>query len=283
MGLDWTRCVWAALVLGASGCAGGDTSSTSGGSFGGSFTAGASAGASAGATASASGNDDGFDSTEPLDTSGNDGVTGDPPAEETGALETGGGSGGPVTCGDGIANGGESCDGEDLGGQTCADFGFEEGTLVCDSECNILTDGCRICGDDMLAASELCDGTNLGGETCVSQGFGGGTLQCDPECDGFITTGCSPLPSCGDGVRNGGEQCDGADLGGATCQTLGFDTGSLGCNAGSCTHNTANCEFLDCGSQGDFCLFDPDNPQGTCCPPGVGGNLLGICALAICQ
>lgn len=193
-----------------------------------------------------------------------------------------GGSGGEALCGDGVMQGDESCDGKDLGVSTCADFGFTEGSLVCDGQCNILTDGCRTCGDGMLAASELCDGAELGGETCQTQGFGGGTLQCDAECTGFNTSACTPLPSCGDGVRNGGEACDGADLGGATCQSLGFDTGSLSCTP-VCTHNTAACEFLACGQQGDFCLFDPDNPQGTCCPPGVGGNVLGICALAVCQ
>lgn len=206
------------------------------------------------------------------------------PSGETGTPvgSTSGGSGGEALCGDGVLQGAESCDGEDFGATSCADFGFTEGALVCDGQCNILTDGCRTCGDGILAASELCDGADLGGETCQTQGFGGGTLQCDGECTGFNTSACTPLPSCGDGVRNGGEACDGGDLGGATCQSLGFDAGALGCTA-ACTHDTASCEFLGCGQQGDFCLFDPDDPQGTCCPPGVGGNVLGICALAVCQ
>lgn len=199
--------------------------------------------------------------------------------DETGSDD---GSGGPASCGDGVMQEGESCDGEDLGTSSCADFGFTEGVLVCDDQCNLLTDGCRSCGDGMLAASELCDGTNLGGETCQSQGYGGGTLQCDAECTGFNTASCTPLPTCGDGVRNGGEACDGADLGGSTCQSLGFDAGSLSCSA-ACTHVVTACEFLECGQQGQFCLFDENDPQGTCCPAGVGGNVLGICALAICQ
>ena len=33
----------------------------------------------------------------------------------------------------------------------------------------------------------------------------------------------------------------------------------------------------------DFCLFDENNPQSTCCPAGVGGNVLGLCALLVCQ
>ncbi|MBV1860986.1 MAG: hypothetical protein KUG77_21395, partial [Nannocystaceae bacterium] len=165
---------------------------------------------------------------------------------------------------------------------TCGDFGFAQGTLICDAQCNLVTDGCRSCGDGMLAASELCDGNSLGGETCQSQGFGGGTLLCDAECAGYDTSMCTPLASCGDGIRNGGEVCDGNDLGGASCTSVGFDMGALSCNA-SCTHNTSGCGFLNCGGQGDFCLFDENDPQGSCCDPGVGGNVLGICAFLVCQ
>lgn len=48
------------------------------------------------------------------------------------------------------------------------------------------------------------------------------------------------LPFCGDGVINvAGEQCDGADLGGASCSTLGFAGGSLLCV--SCVFNSSGC------------------------------------------
>lgn len=262
----WLVCGGLALLIG---CADGDTGRASS-PFG-----NPTATASATATATASASDGtGITETDPFETSGGaSDVTGDAEGSTAGA---------PASCGDGILQDGESCDSDDLGGMTCADFGFTEGNLVCDSECNLLTDGCRSCGDGMLAASELCDGTNVGAETCQSQGYGGGTLRCDIECDGFDTSQCTPLPTCGDGVRNGGEACDGNDLGGASCASVGFDQGTLACTA-ACTHNTSGCEFLDCGTQGSFCLFDESNPQGTCCPAGVGGNLLGICALAICQ
>lgn len=39
-------------------------------------------------------------------------------------------------CGDGIAHGAEVCDGNDLKGQTCQDFGFSEGTLACNLTCD---------------------------------------------------------------------------------------------------------------------------------------------------
>ncbi|HUW71871.1 MAG TPA: hypothetical protein VMV66_01605 [Candidatus Humimicrobiaceae bacterium] len=39
-------------------------------------------------------------------------------------------------CGDGIAHGAEVCDGNDLKGQACQDFGFSEGTLACNLTCD---------------------------------------------------------------------------------------------------------------------------------------------------
>jgi hypothetical protein len=46
--------------------------------------------------------------------------------------------------------------------------------------------------------------------------------------------------TCGNSVREGTEQCDGADFSGQTCITLGMQSGSLGCNS-DCTYNTVNC------------------------------------------
>jgi hypothetical protein len=39
-------------------------------------------------------------------------------------------------CGDGVAHGTEVCDGNDLKGQTCQDFGFTQGTLACNLTCD---------------------------------------------------------------------------------------------------------------------------------------------------
>jgi hypothetical protein len=57
----------------------------------------------------------------------------------------------------------------------------------------------------------------------------------------LVLAGCSgrirpidPIPDagCGDGLINAmlGEECEGSDLNGATCQSLGFDEGSLSCS-----------------------------------------------------
>jgi len=46
---------------------------------------------------------------------------------------------------------------------------------------------------------------------------------------------------CGDGRRAGSEQCEGSDLGGATCESVGFGRGTLACT-GSCTYDTSACD-----------------------------------------
>ncbi|MCB9718451.1 MAG: lamin tail domain-containing protein [Myxococcales bacterium] len=48
--------------------------------------------------------------------------------------------------------------------------------------------------------------------------------------------------SCGDGVRDEGEECDGVDLGTASCATIpGFVSGTLACTA-ACTFDVSACE-----------------------------------------
>jgi hypothetical protein len=64
------------------------------------------------------------------------------------------------------------------------------------------------------------------------------------QCTDAASAAAAPggeLPSCGDGqIDVAGEQCDGVDLGGATCALLGFSGGTLECD-GSCRFLTAAC------------------------------------------
>ncbi len=62
---------------------------------------------------------------------------------------------------------------------------------------------------------------------------------------------------CGDGTVDAGEECDASALGGATCQSEGFASGTLACGPG-CTFDTSGC---GCGpSSGSF----PATGQTTC-------------------
>ena len=59
--------------------------------------------------------------------------------------------------------------------------------------------------------------------------------------DGLLQhEGEQPSP-CGNGTIDDGEECDGDDLGGETCESLGFGEGELVCNPLLCTLNTCNC------------------------------------------
>jgi hypothetical protein len=49
---------------------------------------------------------------------------------------------GPSSCGDGVAEGLEQCDGADLKLLDCTQFGFAAGTLACDGSCSYVTAGC---------------------------------------------------------------------------------------------------------------------------------------------
>ena len=60
-------------------------------------------------------------------------------------------------------------------------------------------------------------------------------------CDAVAGCISLPLPNCcGNGVVESGEQCDGDDLSGATCASLGYGEGTLRCDA-DCTFDTAAC------------------------------------------
>jgi hypothetical protein len=165
-------------------------------------------------------------------------------------------------CGDGAINAVDACDGQDLGGKTCLDFGssYPEG-LKCAADCSFDTSGCKgYCGDGMKQSNEECDGKQFGGKTCITEGFYGGKLVCTVDCK--INLG-SCTGRCGDGIRNSfTEQCDGADLGSAatnTCEARGFhgavqpllctstcsfDPSSCSCGGVQCAH-TEQCALID--------------------------------------
>ncbi len=150
------------------------------------------------------------------------------------------------TCGDGVKNGTEACDEEDLGDQTCGSLGFDPtdgGVLTCNANCTFDTSGCggSVCGNGILEEGEACDDEQLGGATCVTLGYTGGLLACNGECQ-FDVSECAG-GFCGNGYIDAGEACDGENLNGFTCESLGlgFVEGDLRC-ADDCTFNTSQCE-----------------------------------------
>jgi hypothetical protein len=104
----------------------------------------------------------------------------------------------------------------------------------------------------------------------VDLGFASGTLTCANDCKAVLTNGCMQAPTCGNGNIDNGEQCDGNNLNGSTCQQLGFDGGTLSCTAG-CMLNTDNCTSDECVPLLGACqIFNDLCCDGLVCIPGFG-------------
>ena len=173
----------------------------------------------------------------------------------------------PGACGNGIKEGDEWCDGDELGWRTtCLLFGgFDSGELRCGLSCDYDLSGCtQTCGNGWIVGTEACDGTNLGGQTCVSQGFDGGELACNPMCSEFDYSGCATV--CGNGKRSPDEVCDGGDLGGQTCVSRGFTSGSLACTVACDAYVTSGC--TTCGN-------NVREGEEICDGTDLGGNTCG--------
>ncbi len=157
-----------------------------------------------------------------------------------------------TTCQDGIAAGTEACDQDDFAGATCQTYGYHAGALACSGTCEVVLDGCLAagrCGDSVVQdAYEACDGAELDGGTCEGLGYHGGNLACGDDC-AYDVTDCALVGRCGDGALQEahGESCDGADLGAATCLSLGWYGGALACDD-ECGYDTTDCQvFGTCG------------------------------------
>jgi hypothetical protein len=157
------------------------------------------------------------------------------------------------TCGNGVIDSGEQCDGVNLSGQTCLSKGYASGTLSCSSTCTLNVSACvsaptpppvstpaAVCGNGIAETGEECDGKSFNGQTCASKGFVDGYLTCTSTCK-ISTAKCN---MCGNGTVDRGEYCDGNNLNGQTCQTKGFTGGSLKCY--KCNFNTFYCNH--CGN-----------------------------------
>jgi hypothetical protein len=72
-------------------------------------------------------------------------------------------------CGNGVIDGGEQCDGSDLGGMSCIDLGYTDGVLACDPTiCVYDTSGCTNGGDDNAnECNQFCNGCTCPSPECT--------------------------------------------------------------------------------------------------------------------
>lgn len=226
----------------------------------------------------------GADADDDADPDGTGGTSENPSGTEVGG----------ELCGNGAIDPPEQCDGSELGGADCAASGFAGGTIGCNASCVLDTSGCvsAVCGDGVLGDGETCDcggaactPAQLGNAACTSLpapsggNYNGGALGCTAAC-ALDETACT---ACGDGVIDAGETCDGANLGGQTCASQGFDAGQLSCSA-TCALATGSCVTYVCGNgacdpgeDSCSCAADcPDDPN-TCGDPCECGLIGGNC------
>jgi hypothetical protein len=157
-------------------------------------------------------------------------------------------SGGGASCGNGVIEGQEACDGDDLDAQDCTHLGFVGGTLTCGEDCTLDATDCsnQVCGNGVQEGDEECDELDFGGMNCTDLGFGPGLPLCTGEC----TLDTSPCPTLGEG-----EACNGFD----PCPN------DLNCVSNVCYN----------GSEGDPCDNDGHCESNDC----VGATLFvdGVC------
>ncbi|MFC1482445.1 DUF4215 domain-containing protein, partial [Myxococcota bacterium] len=211
---------------------------------------------------------------------------------------------GPV-CGDGIVNGEDLCDQDDLAGESCESMGFYRGTLACTPECTFDLSDCEgVCGDGVADVSdgEECDDANASNEdaclsTCLSATCGDGYLWVGlEECDDANASNEDDClnsclaAACGDGhLWAGFEECDDGNALNedgclSTCQLATCGDGHLWVGAEECDDgNTSNeddclvtCEGASCGDgyvqAGVEECDDANNDNTDSCPDGPGGT-----------
>jgi cysteine-rich repeat protein len=104
------------------------------------------------------------------------------------------------------------------------------------------------CSDDDLRPSTIADSDAGGRSSSSASGAGAaedvggeaGRSSADAGQPGSGGSMAASVLGCGDGVRVEGEACDGADLGDATCESLGYDSGELACGL-DCSFDDAAC------------------------------------------
>jgi hypothetical protein len=165
-----------------------------------------------------------------------------------------------AACGNGRWEGAEACDGADGPYTRCEEWDsqYAGGVLSCGADCEYDSVGCRrpVCGDGVVEGREVCDGSNLGdAHTCqdVNSTMIGGVLRCGAACDDYDLSGCQSA-TCGDGIIQGDEECEGTDLGqsaGKTCADVFFMNSIFGIptNYGPGYLKCTNCRVDSSGCQ----------------------------------
>jgi hypothetical protein len=160
-----------------------------------------------------------------------------------------------MSCGNGVLDPGEECDGANLGGATC---GGCAGTPSCNASCRIDTSGCT---NGVCDPSETC-------ASCAADCVGAGAACGNGVCEAGNGESCASCPA----------DCNGQQSGKPSARFCCGFAGSnpVGCSASQCGACTTQPVSVCCGDG----TCTGDETTGTClrdCPPCTDGDGDGFC------
>jgi hypothetical protein len=163
------------------------------------------------------------------------------------------GFGGGTECGDGICESPENAlacpaDCPDVCGDGLCSV--DEDPLTCPADCP------SQCGDGLCSGAEKVANCWM---DCGSCGDG----VCDPS-ENQSTCPVDRAPICGDAAVESTEECEAGVPLADTCESLGWDEGTLACNPSTCTYDTSHCSENQCLPRWASCSSDADCCSGDC-------------------